>query len=168
MKALAVILSSSTMHHPTLATPTLCYRLFRDTTWKIQPYHSTVMTLQSATIPKAYIVPARCSKVIELLQRHHIATRRMAKSTAVNVSMYAIDSVSTAVVEEDSIPSLHVHPQIIRLMCSPDDIYVPTDQLHSLFLVALLEPRSIWGLSKYPHVAMPSGERRWPIARVEN
>jgi hypothetical protein len=59
---------------------------------------------------------------------------------------------------------VHLVPETVNLAAG--DVIVPTTQWHSLFLATLLEPESMWGLTKYPQFAWTLKDKWYPILRV--
>ena len=138
----------------------------RDTTWLVTPYHSVVQTLSKTTLPQAYVVPKQCSSVIRLLEKHHVSFTTVQAPRTMRVDRYIIDSVDSDALEEDTLPRPHVHAVSELVTLSSGDVIVPTTQWHSFFLATLLEPESMWGLTKYPQFSWILKNPAYPILRV--
>ena len=149
-----------------LAIPVRSLSTGRDTAWEVAPYHSIVHTLCSTTVPQAYIVPRHCASVIRLLAKHHVSFTTVGDSRSIRCGRYKIDGIEADALEEDTLPRPRVHlvPETVTLAAG--DVIVPTTQWHSLFLATLLEPESMWGLTKYPQFAWTLKDKWYPILRV--
>jgi hypothetical protein len=78
----------------------------------------------------------------------------------------SIDSIGWQVIEEDSLPRAYVHWTGERKDVGKGDYIVSTRQLQSLLIGILLEPESMWGLTKYDQFAFLLGKREYPILRI--
>jgi hypothetical protein len=134
----------------TLRIPVLVLGTHKESTWTVTPYHERVRVSKRAPLPQSYVIPGEETSIIDLLERHHVATTRIGKATSLVASGYIIDSVGFEVAEEETLPKPYVTLQKSRMTLHVGDIVVSTKQLHSVFLPILLEPESQWGLMKYP------------------
>lgn len=139
----------------------------RDTLWTVKPYHSVVKPLVTVRAPRAYLVPASNNDLIRLLERHNIPMKPMLKRNIANVGEYIIENVGEEILEGDTLPVPIVKHHPKRLALQAGTVVVPIGQLHSLFLVTLLEPQSMWGLAKYPGFESYLKQASWPILRIE-
>ncbi|MDL1892540.1 DUF2817 domain-containing protein [Sphingobacteriales bacterium CHB3] len=139
----------------------------RDTLWTVKPYHSVVKPLVTVRAPRVYLVPASNKDLILLLERHNIPMKPMLKRNIENVAEYLIENVGEEILEEDTLPVPVIKHHPTRLALQAGTVVVPIGQLHSLFLVTLLEPQSMWGLAKYPAFESYLRQASWPILRIE-
>ena len=139
-----------------------------DSLWRVSPYHSVVHILDKTTVPSGYIVPAGCSTIIELLKKHHVEFTVLTTPRVEKVGRYAIDSVGFDVLEEDSLPRPFVHLEESTVTLKPGDVLVPTSQWHSMFLATLLEPESMWGLTKYQEFDWTLKKKWFPVMRANS
>ena len=70
------------------------------------------------------------------------------------------------VLEEDSLPRAFVRWAEDDEMLRPGDFLVSTAQIQSLLITILLEPESMWGLTKYDAFSFLLKQRQYPILRV--
>ena len=141
-------------------------RTDRDTTWVIHPYHEVVRPMIVRSVPSAYVVRSQDSAIIALLGRHHVSCDTVRQARTVRVVALIIDSVGYRELEEDTLPSLHVHPEAESIVLQPGDCVVPTNQWHSLFLASVLEPESSWGIVKYREFEGILKRRVYPVYRI--
>jgi hypothetical protein len=138
----------------------------RDTSWEVQPYHSVVRSIASTTVPSAYVIPRECTSIIGILREHQVKLDVVQNDVPVNAEAYQIDSVGFDVLEEDSLPRPFVTKQSLPLVLRSGDVVASTAQWHSLFLATVLEPESIWGLTKYPGFSWLLTGKRYPVVRI--
>ncbi|HTY00434.1 MAG TPA: hypothetical protein VMG09_10440, partial [Bacteroidota bacterium] len=138
----------------------------KDTTWLVNPYHSVVQSICRTTLPRAYVVPKQCTSVIKLLEKHHVSFTVNKESKTIRADRYMIDSVGWDALEEDTLPRPYAHLASEVVTLTDGDIIVPTAQWHSYFLATLLEPESMWGLTKYPQYSWILKNPLYPILRV--
>jgi hypothetical protein len=138
----------------------------RDTMWNVQPYHSVVRPLVTTPLPPAYLVVREDSAVVALLRAHQVQTEPVRAPRSTKAEAFRVDSIVYDVLEEDSLPRPTGRWLVESRIVRPGDILVPTRQLHSLFLATVLEPESMWGISKYPrfHALVPGTV--FPIRRL--
>lgn len=135
--------------------------------WTIPLYHGTVLPLLTVKLPSAYVVPRECDGLVALLVRHHVQMQRLPSERSVTAWRYLIDSSAYEVREEDSIRSvIGATQETLQVVLRPGDFVVETAQLHRMFLAALLEPQSMWGVRKYSEFDDLFRERRYPILRL--
>jgi Zinc carboxypeptidase len=138
----------------------------RDTVISATPYHDLVRPVAETTVPSGYVIPAGERSIIELLRRHHVKGETVERERAANVETYWIDSVGTDVLEEDSLPRPFVRRERSVITLQPGDLVVSTAQWHGMFLPTLLEPESMWGLTKYSTFSGLLRQKRYPISRI--
>lgn len=138
----------------------------RDTTWRVKIYHGEVKLVKAALLPERYTVERKDSSVIALLLRHHIKVETVRRERHPRGSFYLIDSVGQTVLEEDTLPLLSVTRRKGNISVKPGDFTVSTRQIQSVLLEILLEPESVWGLTKYGEFSSLRKGRRYPIGRI--
>jgi hypothetical protein len=139
----------------------------KDTTWKVTPYRNVVRSVAATTVPRQYGIPREATDILEVLARHHIVTRTLDREATVRATTFIVDSVGTEIVEEDSIPRLFVSEQQSTVTMRPGDVVVPTSQWQALQIATILEPVSVWGLTKYPVFARLLREKNFPVFRIQ-
>jgi len=137
-----------------------------DTTREVTPYHDVVQVTAETTVPSAYVVPAGLRSVIDLLTIHGVKTEPVLAERTVEVETIRIDSVGFDVLEEDSLPRPFTTMGRSVVTLRPGDLIVPTSQWHGLFLPTVLEPVSMWGLTKYEPYSWLLQKGRYPIFRI--
>lgn len=137
-----------------------------DTTWDVTPYHDVVRAAARTSVPSAYVVPAGLRAVIDFLAMHRVNMEPVSAGRTVEVEAMRIDSVGFDVLEEDSLPRAFTTMERSVLTLQPGDIIVPTSQWHGLFLPTVLEPASMWGLTKYEAYSWLLKTGRYPIFRI--
>jgi hypothetical protein len=100
------------------------------------------------------------------LRAHQVQTEPVRAPRSTKAEAFRVDSIVYDVLEEDSLPRPAGRWLVESRIVRPGDILVPTRQLHSLFLATVLEPESMWGISKYPrfHALVPGTV--FPIRRL--
>jgi hypothetical protein len=139
----------------------------KDSLWTITPYRNVVRPLTLTNVPRQYLVPREASGILDVVGRHHITTEIVTKERTAEATVFTIDSVGTEVVEEDSLPRLFVNERRVQVMLRPGDVLIPTSQWQSLLIATMLEPTSVWGLTKYPSFAWLLRERQYPVFRIQ-
>jgi hypothetical protein len=104
--------------------------------------------------------------VISLLEKHHVSFTTIHTPNTIDVVRYVIDTIDSDALEEDTLPRPRVHPIPEEVTLTEGDIIVPTTQGHSFFLATLLEPESMWGLTKYPQFSWILKNPSYPVLRV--
>jgi hypothetical protein len=138
----------------------------RDTIVSVTPYHEIVRAVAETTVPSGYVIPGGERSIIELLQRHQVKGETVQRTRTANVETYWIDSVGTDVLEEDSLPRPFVRREKLVISLQPGDFVVSTAQWHAMFLPTMLEPESMWGLTKYSAFSGLLRQKRYPIFRI--
>ena len=140
-----------------------------DTLVVVENYHPVVKPTLEVRRPRAYLVPASDSLLVNFLKLHEIEFERMFIISDKNIVAMQINSIEMSNDEELANRLPHVTPQKITLE-RPDQqyLFVPTAQLHSNFLVSLFEPQSMLGLAQRPGFEYLLEEGGiFPILRVE-
>ena len=138
----------------------------RDTVMALGPYHDSVRPVCSTTVPAGYCIPAAQRAIIDLLQWHHVEMETVQAERSVQAESWWIDSVGVDVLEEDSLPRPFVRTRAEVVTLHPGDVLVSTRQWHGVFLPTMLEPESMWGLTKYAQFADLLKSKRYPIYRI--
>jgi hypothetical protein len=133
--------------------------------WPIAPYHGEVVGRDSVTLPAAYLVPGGLSEVHALLRLHGIRGSAPAADSML-VERYHIVGYDSLILESDPyrIPQVRVE----SVMVAPDSeaVLYPVNQDGGLLLGSVLEPRSVWGLSKYGGFEHLFRGPVYPVGRV--
>ena len=138
----------------------------RDTVWQVRPYHGEVRTQKSALLPEKYIIEQKDSAIVQLLRRHHIRVDEVKQESRVGVTTYSIDSTSRSEIEEETQPLVSVSSRSMTKILKPGDFIIPTKQLQSMLLAIILEPESMWGLTKYEQFGYLLKEKQYPVMRT--
>lgn len=149
-----------------LIIPVRNVRTGRDTTWRVKPYHGEVRLQTSVLLPERYFLERKDSSIVELLRRHHIKVDVITEETPIHATAYFIDSTRRADIEEETQPLVSVSHRQLDKTLRPGDFVISTRQLQSMLLAIILEPESMWGLTKYGQFAYLLKEKQYPILRV--
>ena len=138
-----------------------------DTVWQVKPYHGEVRMQKSVLLPEQYIIEQKDSAIVQLLRRHHIAIEVVRQERQVNATAYLIDSTSRSEMEEEVQPFVSVSSRPIKMTLKPGDFIISTKQLQSMLLAIILEPESMWGLTKYEQFGYLLKEKQYPVLRTQ-
>ncbi len=141
----------------------------RDTMVTIENYHPVVKSTLQVARPKAYLVPESDSLLVSFLASHSVAFKEYESNTEDVIVSYQIESISISVDEELENRLPHVsNKHIPNDMLVGSYLLVQTNQLHSNFLVTLLEPQSMLGLAQRAGFEYLLKENEpFPILRIE-
>ena len=139
----------------------------RDTVWHVKPYHGEVRMQKSILLPEKYIIEKKDSAIVQLLRRHHISVEEVKQEGRVNVTAYVMDSTRRSEIEEEVQPLVSVSSQSMTKTLKPGDFIIPTKQLQSALLAIILEPESMWGLTKYEQFGYLLKEKQYPVLRTQ-
>ena len=139
----------------------------RDTVWQVKPYHGEVRMQKSIRLPEKYIIEQKDSAIVQLLRRHHIRVDEVNQESHVNVTAYTTDSTSRSEIEEETQPLVSVSSRSTTKTLKPGDFIIPTKQLQSILLAIILEPESMWGLTKYDQFGYLLKEKQYPVLRTQ-
>jgi hypothetical protein len=148
-----------------LRIPVRMLKTERDTTWLVKPYFGEVKPQKSTVIPENYFIERKDSAIVELLRRHHINVEEMTRETELSVSAFFTDSVAQASIEEETQPLVSVSCRQMKKTFKPGDFMISTRQLQSLLTAIILEPESMWGLTKYEQFAYLLKRHEYPVFR---
>jgi hypothetical protein len=152
-----------------LELPLLSSKTGMDTLVIVENFHPLVQSTYDISRPKAYLVPTSDSLLSRFLEMHHIDFELFHPDPAQHVSAYSLDSILTSNDEEINNHFAQVKQQSLRAEDLSELYYmVPTNQLHSNFLVMVFEPQSMFGLvqlEEYRHLIKAGGY--YPILRIE-
>ncbi|MBP1691261.1 MAG: putative carboxypeptidase, partial [Bacteroidetes bacterium] len=137
-----------------------------DTVMSVDPYHDVVRPVCSTTVPAGYCIPASQRTIIDVLKWHHVEMETVQTERSMKAETWWIDSVGADVLEEDSLPRPFVRKTREVVTVHPGDVLVSTRQWHGVFLPTMLEPESMWGLTKYVQFADLLKSKRYPIYRI--
>ena len=149
-----------------LRIPVRMVKTERDTTWLVKPYFGEVRPQKSTLLPEKYFVERKDSAIVELLRRHHISVEEVTRETDINVSAFFTDSVARANIEEETQPLISVSCRQIKKTFKPGDFMISTRQPQSLLTAIILEPESMWGLTKYEQFAYLLKQGQYPVFRL--
>ena len=138
----------------------------RDTVWQVKPYHGEVRMLKSILLPEKYIIEQKDSAIVELLHRHYMKVERVKQESRLDVTAYVMDSTTRSEVEEETQPFASVSSRSMTKTLKPGDFIIPTNQLQSMLLAIILEPESMWGLTKYDQFGYLLKEKQYPVMRT--
>ena len=133
---------------------------------RLEPYHDSVRPLSTVALPRAYVVPASCPGVIGLLERHGVTMQRVGAARTVDAWRYTIESMGSAVLEEQELADPVARLERTTALLGPGDAVVPSDQLHGMAIGTLLEPASMWHLSRYAQHGSLLRSGEYPILRL--
>jgi hypothetical protein len=139
----------------------------RDTVWQVRPYHGEVRMQKSVLLPEKYIIEKKDSAIVQLLRRHHIIVEEVKQEGRVNVTAYVMDSTSRSEIEAETQPLVSVSSRSRTMTLKQGDFIVPTKQLQSRLLAIILEPESMWGLTKYEQFGYLLKEKQYPVLRTQ-
>jgi len=134
-------------------------------TWTITPYHGVVQPRDSVRLPEAYLVPGALREVHALLAMHHVRGIP-AGGEALAAEQYDIVGFDSLVLESD--PYRIPQVKVAEASVVPDSgaMIYPVNQDGGLFLGSVLEPRSVWGLSKYGRFEGLFSGPAYPVRRI--
>ncbi len=138
----------------------------RDTVRRVEPFHGTVQAIASCNLPSAYVVPRELVGVLDLLRVHGVATDTVRRMTTTPGEVFYIDSITTENLQDQPHLRAWGGDFIRRVVLRPGDIVVPVNQIHSLLVATLLEPESMWGLSRYRRFEHLFQGVHYPIMRL--
>jgi hypothetical protein len=133
----------------------------------VGPYHSVVEPLGETVLPDGYVIPKRMTGLLEILTLHAVQMETVQVARSAAGEEFLIDSVGTAMVEEEPHPRPHGRLNPVAVTLSEGDVIVPLAQGRSMLVATLLEPESMWGISKYPEFASMFAPGRYPILRIK-
>ncbi|MFW5793568.1 MAG: M14 family zinc carboxypeptidase [Bacteroidota bacterium] len=130
-----------------LLLPLTSSKTGKDTVVEIIDFHPLVISKLEVEKPEAYLVPANDTLLRSFLDLHKILYFPAHDIRHMDVTLYKILNIETSIDEnlENRFPEVEIK-KIKGL--KEKYIYVPTAQLHSNFLVLLLEPQSMLGLAQ--------------------
>lgn len=130
--------------------PVIDYPIFNLNNWhhelrQFKNFDALVKTIQSVTLPEAYVFSADETKLIELLQRHQIEFERTTKVRKAEIEQYFIKHVSKMIEEDKTV--VFVDVKVIKKVAKipKNSIVVKTKQAALKLIPLLLEPQSSWG-----------------------
>jgi hypothetical protein len=138
----------------------------RDSTWRVKPYYGEVRLLKSTLLPQKYLLERKDSAIVELLLHHHINVDAVRHETTMNTSSYFIDSVGRSGAEENALPLVSVSCRQVNTTLRGGDFTISTGQLQSVLVAIILEPESMWGLTRYEPFAYVLKGKRYPVLRI--
>lgn len=132
-----------------------------------QEYYPLVETILSVRRPLGYAIPSHLTEVLEVLDRHEIATGYVESPMAAEVETYRIERVETSWREDRESLDVGVTVRRREVALPHGTVVVWSDQMASNLVAALLEPQSQWGLAHLPEFASLLAVRgEYPISRI--
>jgi len=133
--------------------------------WTVSPYHGVVQARESVRLPAAYLVPGAHQDVHRLLGMHGVRGIPAGGDT-IACEQYQIVGYDSLVLESD--PYRIPQVRIVQAGVVPDSgaMIYPVNQEGGLLLGSVLEPRSVWGLSKYPGFGDLFSSQTYPVTRI--
>ncbi len=133
------------------------------------PEYGTFIPTDTERVPRAYLVPAELSQVIDRLEAHGIRVSRLEEPTAMDIEQFRITSATVA---ERPFQGRHERTvtgayQTARQTLPAGTVVVPLDQPLARLIFYLLEPRSDDGLLNWNVLDTPfeAGDL-YPILRT--
>lgn len=120
--------------------------------------------------PRAYLIPADRTRVIEKLAQHGISYHRLEAEREADIERYVVDKVDFAAepFQSHRLAEVTVHAERERRRLPAGTLVAPTSQRLGGLLVYLLEPQSEDGLTTWNYFDDDLGAgREFPIVRLE-
>ena len=146
--------------------PVRMWKADRDSIWRVKPYYGEVRLLKSTVLPQKHLLERKDSAIVELLYRHHTNVDVVRHETTMNTTSYFIDSVGRSGIEENALPLVSVSGRQVNTTLREGDFTISTGQLQSVLLAIILEPESMWGLTRYEPFAYVLKGKRYPVLRI--
>ncbi|MFO8067622.1 MAG: M14 family zinc carboxypeptidase [Bacteroidales bacterium] len=150
-----------------LVLPLTSSKTGNDTVAVVEEFHPQVIAKLEVNRPEAYLVPVNDSLLKNLLDSHEIIYFPYNNLKGQEVTAYKIKEILIS--EDENLENRF--PEVEALSVNKLDekyIYVPTAQLHSNFLVLLLEPQSMLGIAQREGFEYLLKENEvFPVFRVE-
>lgn len=134
-------------------------------TWTITPYHGVVQPRDSVRLPSGYLVPGALRDVHALLAMHNVRGIP-AGGESLATEQYDIVGFDSLVLESDPYRIPQVRVAEVSVVPDSGAMIYPVDQDGGLFLGSVLEPRSVWGLSKYRRFEGLFTGPAYPVRRI--
>jgi hypothetical protein len=134
------------------------------------PEFGTFRPTETAVVPRAYLVPADLTVVLDRLQAHGIRHRRLAADTTLTVERFRIDSLNVAEREYQGhhAQTLHGVYETLTQTVPAGTFLVPLDQPLARLVFYLLEPRSDDGLVSWQVLDLSEdAATSYPIWRIQ-
>jgi hypothetical protein len=138
-------------YFPDPARPSIAFPVFNLAEWKAETrewknFAPLVKIKKSVRLPRAYVIPAAETALIELLQRHQMRLFRLTASAEATVERYQVLHVAARIEEETSKPELDLEKTSERTVLQAGDVVVFLNQPARRLIPLLLEPESSWGI----------------------
>ena len=136
------------------------------TLWQVTPYHGEVTVLSREILPVGYVIPDSLKDLRDLLQAHGSKLTAVVTEERRQAGLYVLDTLWTEELEEQ--PHLRVGYRLrdTTVTISFGHWIIPLDQAGALMIASILEPASIWGVSRYERFAQLYQQRIFPIIRL--
>jgi len=150
----------------TLRIPVLHAGRGAGTLWQVTPYHGEVTVHLQEMLPEGYVVPDSLDDLLNLLLAHGLKATAVVGEQRLQAGLYVLDTLYTEELEEQ--PHLRVGYMLkdTTLTISSGHWIIPLDQPAALLIATILEPASIWGISRYERFARLYRNRIFPIIRL--
>jgi hypothetical protein len=149
----------------TMSIPVMDVATSTPRSWTVTPYHSDVRACDSVRLPRAYLVPGALTHVHELLAMHKVMGIPAGRDPIV-VEEYRISGIDSLGLEGEAFGIPRVKAVVVTLTPDPGAMIYSLNQDAGLFLGSVLEPRSVWGLSKYSRFEDLFRGPVYPVGRV--
>lgn len=153
-----------------LKLPLISSSTGNDTVALVDNYHPIVKPTLLVSRPKAYLISANDSLLVNFLDFHSVHYDKFNANGHELITAYSIKSIIVSEDEEleNRYPNINIE-EINSEELTDSYIVVPTNQLHSNFLVTLFEPQSMLGLAQRQGFEYLLKESEiFPILRLEN
>jgi hypothetical protein len=133
----------------------------------IEAFHPSVEATLFVPRPLGYVIPARMTSVLGVLERHGIQVQTQDVPTSATLDSYRIDAVTPSQKEDKDFLAVDVTAVRGEGSIAAGDVIVWCDQMASNLIVTLLEPQSQWGLAPLPEFAdLLTEGSEYPIKRI--
>jgi hypothetical protein len=149
-----------------LQIPAMDLEADREIRWKVEPFHGRVRAIASSTLPFAYMVPRELTGILELLLSHGVEVDTLRRMATTPGEVFHIDSLTIEILQDQQHLRVWGGGFTRRVVLRPGDILVPVNQRHALFVATVLEPQSMWGLSRYQRFEELFQGARYPIIKI--
>lgn len=121
---------------------------WRHTEKELDRYEPVVRVLKSSRKPYAYLIPKGETKLIDMLNRHHIEMVQMQTEIEVEVEVSIIRHNNPITEEDKRTEYVDIHTKKVIRSAKEGDWFIPLGQKAGNLIPLLLEPQSSYGLAK--------------------
>ncbi len=139
-------------YYPDSTWQKLPFPVFDLYSWKheekeLENFQPLVKAQKSVARPMAYIIPATESRLIKLLQKHHIEMYRLTADMSIEVESYKILHVTSIIEEEDPMPYVDLETTSGSRQFESGTFVVFLKQSANNLLPLILEPESSFSIA---------------------